>query len=257
MSERTRDAVVMVLPEEMPVNTADPSKLHWAVVLCNNIAANYPQQHGVTPTIRCRKILHKRATCYGFKQSLNRVRITVVPHHANVDDPTSPIVRLMVLVYQLPAVNPLHPRKPRYGYSPTIRRDFSYPSDMANLTNFLVESLSMENEYSAGTSQKIKTTTDPKRASDSVFLAGKITTAIFTDDCNWNLLTEDGNEIVVHASALPRQNPCRGYWVIAKNADVADVLTEADYRRYYVNIDKIEAEAEKGPSVDRVLNRYE
>ena len=222
-NRRVRDAVSMDY-QFHPVNRDDPTKMHWLKVLGENISANYPAQDQV-PTIRFKRIEHLKQEAYMFKQSINRVRITLVPHEETqtVD----------VLVYDLQVPNSAGFYKPRYSHTPSFQDSFNYMSQSRQLVEFCLNHLSKDTPYSTDEYKRIQVTYDVGAVKDDVFYAGEISRVFLHPDGHWEITTMDNTTLELDADTFSGPRPAPGYYLIYKTKHQAETIPESDLKRFY------------------------
>lgn len=220
--EKVRDAVTMTYLCRLD-NTPD-RKAHWLRVLAENITAAYPGQARV-PNIRLKQVQHLGKLAYMFKQSVNRVRITLVP------DDSSKMVS--ILVYDLPTTDVTMPFKPRYSHTPTIERVFNYVKDIDAMTEFCVHHLSKDTPHSTGQFSRIPITSFRARLSPTLFYSSLIKKATYTEEGKWRIYCEDGEIFFADAETIGGPKPAPGYYFVFKNEFQAEVVTYHDHMRYY------------------------
>lgn len=232
-TERTRNAVIVQMCTS-PINRSDPKKDHWAKILMTNLEVNYPQQFGGVPTLRFRDVQHEGRPCYSIKQTFNRVRLTLVPYYkdGNLAEPS----RVKVLTCLLSGMDTSAPFKPRYPRGSNYEHTFDFAKEYSQLVAYCIEMLSLQNEYSKSTHERILYTTDLAEVTGKVFFAGTIAQPLLQADRMWNILLENGQSVKVQSSAFGSSKPLKGYSLVYKNENEAEVIAISDLRRYYRNI---------------------
>ena len=231
--ERTRNAVAVQMLTT-PDDRKHPTRNHWATALVKNIEVNYPQQFGQVPTLRFRTITHENKPCYSIKQSHNRVRITLMPIYTD-ESSVSPR-RVRVLTYALTDVDVNRPAKPRYPHVPMSDITFDYMDQYDELVDHCVAMASMENAYSRNDHARIQYTTILAEKTGRVFFGGKIHKVLLREDNMWHITLENNQKVRVFANAFGSSKPLVNFCLIYKNEHEVEVVTEADFRRYYIDI---------------------
>lgn len=226
-SRRIRDAVSIDW-QFRPINRREPGKSHWLYVLGENIAANYPQQD-VVPTIRFKRIEHLGKEAFTFKQSINRVRVTLVP------DEDRSLVEVLVCDLPVPSRDSVY--KPRYSHTPTVRQTFNFREDAFELMSFCLHHISKDTPYVRDDFEKIQVTYDLASMSDKVFYCGEISKVFLQDNNRWRITMMNGDEVEVDQSTLSGPRPALSYFLAYQNPLQAEVFTTYDRRRFYEYVD--------------------
>ena len=220
---KTRDSVIMSYTQRI-INKEDPNKTHWVHVLCENIAATFPDMETV-PIVRFKTIRHDNRNGYALKQNRNRVRITLIP---NERDRT-----VEALVYDMPTPVADMVTKPRYGHIPVATKRFSYETELYKLCAFCVEHLSKQTPYSLGNYDKVAVTSNRLEIDVDLFYAAVIKTATYDESDCWQIYCQDGELFKIPRSSLIGNRPQAGYYFIYQNDSKASIVTDTDFHRYY------------------------
>lgn len=220
---KTRDPVIMSYTQRI-INKDDPSKTHWVHVLCENIAATFPETD-VVPIVRLKTIKHDNRNGFALKQNRNRVRITLIP---NDRDGT-----VEALVYDMPTPVADMVNKPRYGHTPVATQRFSYLTELHKLREFCVTHLSKQTPYSLGTYDKIAVTAHRLETEEDLFYAAVIKTATYDESDCWQIYCKDGEIFKIPRSSLAGNRPQEGYYFVYQSDKAATIVTDTDFQRYY------------------------
>lgn len=226
-TRRIRDAVSIDW-QFRPINRREPGKSHWLYVLGENIAANYPQQDQV-PTIRFKRIEHIGKEAFTFKQSINRVRITLVP------DEDRSLVEVLVCDLPVPSRDSVY--KPRYSHTPTEKKTFNFRDQAEELLAFCLSNLCKDTPYVRDDFEKIPVTFHLASMTSKVFYCGEISKVFLQDNNRWRVTMMNGDIVEVDQSTLSGPRPAQTYFLAYQSPLQAEVFTSYDRRRFYEYVD--------------------